>query len=119
MNRTITDSLGEYYETHVVVTVVEFTENTFEQLQKLNDKINSHLLLQHKVFIPLSINMKKMETNQVFITLRHYLSTTSREELDLLVVIASNIITKEFPILKTIKETVLYDSNPLVDSQII
>lgn len=106
-----------YYETHVVVTTPDCSNGTFQKLRELNDRINYDLLSRHSTFVPLSVNMKKMEMNEVFITLRHYLSDTSSLELDNLVSIANQTIAKEFPILKTIKETVLYDTNPLVDAQ--
>ena len=70
--------------------------------------------------MPLSFNIKKYEENQVFITLRNYLIDLEENGLVLEEVIdqSKKWIGEKFKVIKTINETVIYDSNSYVDGQV-
>jgi len=108
-----------YHETHIVVDCGDYTESNIHVLDKLNKIVNQFNISLNNLYVPLSFNIKKYEENQVFITLRNYLVDLEENDLVLEEIIdkSKKWIQEKFTVIKTINETVIYDSNSYVDSQ--
>jgi hypothetical protein len=108
-----------YHETHIVVNCVNYEHDTIKKLDELNVKANQFNIDSNNLYVPLSFNSKKYEENQVFITLRNYESDLDKTHLILEQIIddCKDVISDDFRVIKTINETVLYDSNAYVDVQ--
>lgn len=104
-----------YYETHIVVDCERYDAQVLAQLEELNSVVNADLKGE---YVPLSVNIKKTDKTQIFITSRLYVRDTRdvnmvKELVDKYV----GMIGDKFTVVKTINETVVYDSNVHVDSQ--
>ena len=121
------DKTRWYYETHIVLKLDEeylaishAGDQVFkpprEKMKKviaLNHECNANLE-SHHLYIPLSFNMKYKQ--QCFITVRSY--GCSRAEADTYVSYCIQKIEKDFEIVKTIREAVVYDDNARIDSEV-
>lgn len=106
-----------YHETHIVVDCDKYTDTNIHLLDKLNKIVNQLNLSLNNLYIPLSFNLKKYEENQVFITLRNYLSDLEELDINDIILQSKTQIEEKFKIIKTINETVVFDSNYYVDCQ--
>lgn len=109
----IIDFSEYYYETHIVVDCEDYNSEVLEELEKFNSIVNADLKIE---YVPLSINIKKTDKTQIFISSRKYLSTCT--DIKKYVSEYCDMIKKSFNVVKTINETVVYDSNKLVDCQL-
>lgn len=106
-----------YHKTHIVIDCGDYTESNIHILDSLNKIFNQYNISLNKLYVPLSFNFKKYEDNQVFITLRNYLVDLNDIEIGDFISESKKRIEEKFKIIKTINETVVYDSNCYVDSQ--
>jgi hypothetical protein len=109
------DFPNAYYETRIVVDCERYDAQILARLEELNATINVDLVGE---YVPLSVNIKKTDKTQIFITSRRYVrDTPDVNSIKDLVEKYMDMIGKEFAVVKTINETVVYDSNMHVDSQ--
>ncbi|ARF11835.1 hypothetical protein Klosneuvirus_2_271 [Klosneuvirus KNV1] len=106
-----------YHETHIVVNCSNYTEQNIHILDKLNKIANQNNISINNLYVPLSFNLKKYEDNQVFITLRNYLVDLKNVGLEEIIDKTKKQIKEKFEIIKTINETVVFDSNSYIDCQ--
>lgn len=110
---TVIDEKVDYFETHLIWRIDNIDDETIFKLDELNEKVN----VNKDVYVPLSFNTRK-EAKEVFITLRHCtISGFTKESIIPLIDKAKELITSAgFEFIKHINESVLYDSNCLIDS---